>query len=451
MRIDSSGTHARALARAVVVQRLAGGRRRPGVDAEPGWRHPLLAEQEHRGAGQLGRWARPAASRRRPSTAARSSCRRSAVSAWSRPADVAGGCAGAGRADSGHAWVAGRSAAAVLLAGCSSGGGDGAVADARPARPPASGSSGTATTVTGAGGRPATGRPITAPRPGRRLASLPASDRLTVSARLALDGAVYASPLVVDGLTIVATENNTVYAFDAAYRQVWKQHLGTPSPADERPCGNIDPLGITGTPVYDAATGTVFVAHRAERARAAPAGRASTRTPVRCGGSQPRLPRRRRHRHAGARRAGPSPAAGCGCPSVGWPATAATTRAGVIGCRPTAPAARSCTPCRRRARPVSGRRPAPSVDAAGRLLVAVGNGEAGPGDATTTPTPCSRSTPRARRVDSFSPTTWPPTTRTISTSARRARRWSGPWVFSAGKSGTAYVLAATISAASAAR
>ena len=81
------------------------------------------------------------------------------------------------------------------------------------------------------------------------------SPRLAQSLRL--DGAVYASPLVVHGLTIVATENDTVYAFDQAYAQVWKRSLGTPSPKEERQCGNIDPLGITGTPVYQ--DGTVYV------------------------------------------------------------------------------------------------------------------------------------------------------------------------------------------------
>jgi outer membrane protein assembly factor BamB len=76
---------------------------------------------------------------------------------------------------------------------------------------------------------------------------------------LRLDGAVFASPLVVHGLTIVATENDSVYAFDSSYRQVWKRSLGSPSPAEERQCGDIDPLGITGTPIYDAATNHVFV------------------------------------------------------------------------------------------------------------------------------------------------------------------------------------------------
>jgi outer membrane protein assembly factor BamB len=76
---------------------------------------------------------------------------------------------------------------------------------------------------------------------------------------LKLDGQVFASPIVVRGLTIVATEQDTVYAFDQSYRQVWKRSLGSPSPAEERQCGDINPLGITGTPAYDAATNHVFL------------------------------------------------------------------------------------------------------------------------------------------------------------------------------------------------
>jgi outer membrane protein assembly factor BamB len=91
-------------------------------------------------------------------------------------------------------------------------------------------------------------------------ATMPAaSGTLKLTQSLRLDGAVYASPIVVRGLTIVATEQDTVYAFDQSYRQVWKRSLGSPSPAEERQCGDIDPLGITGTPVYDAATRHVFV------------------------------------------------------------------------------------------------------------------------------------------------------------------------------------------------
>jgi len=75
-----------------------------------------------------------------------------------------------------------------------------------------------------------------------------------------LDGAVYAQPIVVDKRLIVATENDTVYALRRDNGHIiWKHHLGTPVPQSALPCGNIDPTGITGTPAYDRATGSVFV------------------------------------------------------------------------------------------------------------------------------------------------------------------------------------------------
>jgi hypothetical protein len=39
---------------------------------------------------------------------------------------------------------------------------------------------------------------------------------------------------------------------------VWRTHVGTPVPLSSLPCGNIDPLGITGTPVYDQGNGLVY-------------------------------------------------------------------------------------------------------------------------------------------------------------------------------------------------
>jgi outer membrane protein assembly factor BamB len=65
-----------------------------------------------------------------------------------------------------------------------------------------------------------------------------------------VDGGVYAEPLVVGGRLIVATQNNSVYSFDAATgTRLWAVHLGTPVSGGALPCGNIDPSGITGTPV----------------------------------------------------------------------------------------------------------------------------------------------------------------------------------------------------------
>ena len=58
---------------------------------------------------------------------------------------------------------------------------------------------------------------------------------------------------------IAATENDSVYALDHATGKVlWRTHVGTPVPLADLPCGNIDPLGITGTPVYDAGNGLVY-------------------------------------------------------------------------------------------------------------------------------------------------------------------------------------------------
>src|SRR3989441_1231453 len=74
-----------------------------------------------------------------------------------------------------------------------------------------------------------------------------------------LDGSVYAEPLVVGKHVIVATEGDSLYALDPNTGSVlWHTNVGTPVPLSSLPCGNIDPLGITGTPVYDPATGLVF-------------------------------------------------------------------------------------------------------------------------------------------------------------------------------------------------
>jgi outer membrane protein assembly factor BamB len=81
-----------------------------------------------------------------------------------------------------------------------------------------------------------------------------------------VDGHIYAQPLYwhpsgdPHGLLIVATEANNVYALDATTGHiVWHKALGAPVPLDALPCGNIDPLGITGTPVIDAKTGALYL------------------------------------------------------------------------------------------------------------------------------------------------------------------------------------------------
>jgi len=74
-----------------------------------------------------------------------------------------------------------------------------------------------------------------------------------------VDGAVYAEPLVVAGRVIVATENDSVYAFDAVTgSRLWGVHLGTPVSGGSLPCGNIDPSGITSTPVAEPRAGVIY-------------------------------------------------------------------------------------------------------------------------------------------------------------------------------------------------
>jgi outer membrane protein assembly factor BamB len=77
------------------------------------------------------------------------------------------------------------------------------------------------------------------------------------------DGQLYGQPLVATGRVFAATENDTVYALAADTGQVlWSNHVGTPFNPSTIPglCGNIHPtVGITGTPVIDAARAEIFV------------------------------------------------------------------------------------------------------------------------------------------------------------------------------------------------
>jgi outer membrane protein assembly factor BamB len=58
----------------------------------------------------------------------------------------------------------------------------------------------------------------------------------------------------------VATENDTVYAFDAATGAlVWQKSAGRAVPGGVLPCGNVDPVGISSTPVIDPVTDTIYV------------------------------------------------------------------------------------------------------------------------------------------------------------------------------------------------
>ncbi|MBO0803183.1 MAG: PQQ-binding-like beta-propeller repeat protein, partial [Nocardiopsaceae bacterium] len=117
-------------------------------------------------------------------------------------------------------------------------------------------------------GRPGTGHPAAAwPTFDQNAArtgvapGLPRAGKLGIRWTANLDGAVYGQPLAVGENVIAATENDTVYALSASTGKVtWRRHLGTPVPrSDLHGCGDIFPLGITGTPAYDRATGLVYV------------------------------------------------------------------------------------------------------------------------------------------------------------------------------------------------
>jgi outer membrane protein assembly factor BamB len=91
------------------------------------------------------------------------------------------------------------------------------------------------------------------------LRAVTTSSRAWTSTQLA--GALYGQPVVVGGRVFVATEANRVYALSAATgRIVWSRSIAAPVPASALPCGNIAPtVGITGTPVIDAARHEIFV------------------------------------------------------------------------------------------------------------------------------------------------------------------------------------------------
>ncbi|MGA6963233.1 MAG: hypothetical protein WBZ51_06350, partial [Xanthobacteraceae bacterium] len=81
-----------------------------------------------------------------------------------------------------------------------------------------------------------------------------------------VSGHVYAQPLywrgseLSSGALLVATEDNVVHGIDAITGQErWQRSLGQPVPRSSLPCGNISPLGVTGTPVIDASTEAIYL------------------------------------------------------------------------------------------------------------------------------------------------------------------------------------------------
>src|SRR5712692_3345209 len=82
-----------------------------------------------------------------------------------------------------------------------------------------------------------------------------------------LPGPTYGQPLYVENgpygnpALISATEQNQVLALDASSGGIfWQADLGTPVPRSLLPCGNIDLVGVTSTPVVDPEARRVYVA-----------------------------------------------------------------------------------------------------------------------------------------------------------------------------------------------
>src|SRR5262249_45389185 len=77
-------------------------------------------------------------------------------------------------------------------------------------------------------------------------------------------GHLYAQPLVWRGangtIVLTASEDNVVQAFDAkSGNELWRRAVGTPVPRGSLPCGNISPLGITGTPAIDPQAEAIYL------------------------------------------------------------------------------------------------------------------------------------------------------------------------------------------------
>jgi outer membrane protein assembly factor BamB len=254
-----------------------------------------------------------------------------------------------------------------------------------------------------------------------------------------LDGAVYASPLVVRGTVIAATEHDSVYGLSLAGAVRWRTELGSPSPGSERPCGNIDPLGITGTPVYDPSTGSVFVVaeygHPVRHELVAldqATGAVRWRRELDLPGVNATVMQQRAALALDGGRvwvAFGGLAGDCGNYKgrvIGIPTSGSGDPA--VYTVPTRREAGIWTP------------PGPVVDATGTMFVSVGNGAAEPGDRYDLSDSVLALDSSARLVDSFAPRSWAADNASDSDLGSQGPALVGPWILIVGKSGTAYVL-----------
>lgn len=304
---------------------------------------------------------------------------------------------------------------------------------------------------TGAG-HPASGRPAaataadwttyhySASRAGVYPRAVPPTGRLIAGWKVTLDGAVYAEPLVLGGTVIVATEHDTVYGIRNG-AVVWRRHLGTPVPRSSLPCGNIDPLGITGTPVYNAGTGLVYVVTRtasptvSERHTLVAV---DPRTGARRGsrvidpaGSQPHFQQQRGALTIADGR--------IWVPFGGLAGDCGPYHGYLVGSAPSLTGGLTTYQTQSDREGAIWTPPGATVDPAGHLYVSVGNGSATqrPWDGSDSVLELSAA---AKVIDYFAPSRWDIDNANDRDLGSQGPALVGNYVFIAGKSGTAYTL-----------
>ncbi len=263
---------------------------------------------------------------------------------------------------------------------------------------------------------------------------------LKVVRSIKLDGAVYASPIAVDGVIVAATENDSVYGFDMAGKQLWHVRLASPSPGSERQCGDIDPLGITGTPIYSAKTGDVYLVaeHGGDVGHELVAldlhtGKVRWRTSVDLPGvTAAAMQQRGALAITGGRVWAPFGAQSGDCSDY---------KGRVVGVRlDGSGAAVVFDPSTRRQGGIWNAA-GPTVEPDGDLLVVSANGSSFPGDAYDHTNSVDKLSPSGKLVDSFAPSNWAENNRgDVGLGSQGVALVGTRWAVLGGKSGPVYVL-----------
>jgi outer membrane protein assembly factor BamB len=272
------------------------------------------------------------------------------------------------------------------------------------------------------------------------VSDTPDTKTLTKAWSVPTDESVYAQPLAVGGKVIVATEGNTIYALKASDGTVlWKTNLGAPVTRRDLPCGNISPLGITGTPVYDPATKLIFAVAETSgpKHELVALDIDSGQVRQRRSADPPGMSSPKAHQQRAAL------ALNNGIVYVaygGLYGDCGDYHGTVIGARtdgqgsllvyqvPTTREAGVWAP------------PGPVIDANGKLYVSVGNGEATSG-AWDKSDSVLRLSSQLQYEDGFAPTSWPQdNARDADLGSMGPALLSDGWIVSAGKSGQGYLL-----------